>query len=1178
MTEYLSNYFDVKRRYLRSINLERDIDDIHSIDGYLLTTRSTDSLRRILIDLTSKQSSTSWSLTGVYGTGKSAFAHYISCLCGARKDPLTIKALQLTKKYLGERSFEIDLLEKSIPSQGLFRGIATAQQEPLVKTILRSLRLGTKLFWPEISSKASAILEEISNLESEISSKEVIDGQKVIRLLQTITEVTDTNIIIVIDELGKCLEFASQNRSLGDLYLLQQLSEFCLKNHKKIYLLGILHQSFSEYSRELSSKETNEWIKIQGRFEEIPFTESPNQLVRLVGQVISHKKAKFLHDRISKVATDWLSVFESNTEIEDISSSVLASTYPLHPIALLILPRLCLKYAQNDRSLFTFLTSFEPYSLRNFLNQTPFDENKLIYLKLHQIYDYFIESVGMNMASKPNLQRWIEVHSLVEDVQKLDTDSLSLIKTIGVFNLATSASSMRATKQLVILAMCDNPKETKTKDYWESVIEKLMARGLIFYRRQLDELRIWEGSDFDIESEISSHVEKQNFSLVSLLSSIHPLKPQIAQRHSYNTGMLRCFEKIYVDSSTDLNKLRCSRNHFDGVIGYWLEKETPSKVPVSLKDGKPLILICGKNLDLLKIRASELTALEDIDKQSPQLQTDGVARREVKYRLAIARKLFEETLFQNFFSNSKEIKCFIEGKEVTLFSSTLLNTTLSDICDKTYSKKFILWNELINRRELTSQGAKARRQLIEAMLSDQSKEYLGLKGNGPEVSLYISTLAKTGIHRLEGDGWGFYPPLKKEVSPLWDAVETFCLQAKEKQKNLSLLYQKLEMPPYGIKSGVIPIFIAAVLLHHTDDVSIHRDGTFIPVLGAEHFELLVKDPSRFSVKHFEISGLRAQIFKELEEVLRKPNRSSVLVNIRNITLLSIVKPLFLFVKKLPAYTLKTKSISLEAQKVIQTLSQAQEPDELLFCSLPKACGLSPILISETENYERAKNFRTKLVQILREIQSAYDALLARCQELLYEAFGVQSERTKLRERLRVRASYLVDKCIEPTLKRFLYAAKETESNDKEWLEALVMVTADKPLESWSDEDIIGFETKLSEISRRFKNLESLRLDKNNSIGEGFEARRITITYPDGHETNRVVWIDNEQKAHIEKIIEKFFLENTLINDKKLQIALVTKLAEKVLTEGLQEKTDTNNYWGNDEQKSQAYSRSVRRKR
>ena len=58
----------------------------------------------------------------------------------------------------------------------------------------------------------------------------------------------------------------------------------------------------------------------------------------------------------------------------------------------------------------------------------------------------------------------------------------------------------------------------------------------------------------------------------------------------------------------------------------------------------------------------------------------------------------------------------------------------------------------------------------------------------------------------------------------------------------------------------------------------------------------------------------------------------------------VAKPLFSFVRKLPKYTLNTKTISESAQKVIAVLQSAQEPDALIFSSLPEACGLPPIKV------------------------------------------------------------------------------------------------------------------------------------------------------------------------------------------------------------------------------------------
>jgi len=450
--------------------------------------------------------------------------------------------------------------------------------------------------------------------------------------------------------------------------------------------------------------------------------------------------------------------------------------------------------------------------------------------------------------------------------------------------------------------------------------------------------------------------------------------------------------------------LKSTSDDCDGLVGYWVDDAITTQVPAQTADGKPLIVLCAAKLDLLRIRVLEFAALKKIQKSASHLQTDGVARREVRHRLVQARRLLDETISQAF-DVANQNTCWIQGQPESIGHITAFNAKLSDVCDQVFHKSPILWNELINRRELTSQGAKARRLLIEAMLERSAQEKLGLQGYGPEVSMYYSLLSETRIHRQEEEDCGFYPPLKNEVMCVWQAIEDFCLQAKEKPQTLDKLYQCLTAPPFGLKLGAIPVLLAAVLLHHVNDVSVYRDGTFIPVLGAEHFELLVKDPSRFAVKYFEVAGLRSQVFQELEAVLRSPN-TRMLAGVRNVTLLALVKPLFQFVKKLPAYTIKTKCLSSEALAVLQSLLQAQEPDELLFTSLPQACGLSPIVAAEADDGTTARTFRKQLVQALHEIQSAYDCLLSECQSLLYDAFAVRSSETKLREDLRIRASRL----------------------------------------------------------------------------------------------------------------------------------------------------------------------------
>lgn len=1136
----LSTYFSLNRRYYRSVNLVRDLDKPESVQGYVPTERSADALRRILGALGNPNAHRAWTITGVYGTGKSAFAHYLLSLCASEKNTVRTEAQEIAQESITSENPELEKAISNIPGKGLLRAVTAGQREPLSWSIARALITAAERFW--YKKRKPEFWPILTDWEVELVTRQPnISNQEVLNLIKEMIDDAQTSLLLVVDELGKSLEHAAYNQGVQDLYLLQQIAELDIEGEHQVYFLGLLHQSFVGYSERLAAVEQSEWTKIQGRFEDIPFAESPSQMTRLIGRAIDRSQADPILCFIHQNATCWFEVLAPVLADNDVSDEVLLAAYPLHPITALVLPLLCTRYAQNDRSLFTFLTSEEPYGLQEFMATVQAEDEHLPTLKLYQLYDYFIESVT-GLSSRINLQRWIEIQGLVEDARNRSPQIIQVLKTIGILNLITTTGALRATPQLVAWALCDSPQDSELQN-WQKEIQELQQRSLITYRRQLDELRIWQGSDFNIEAEIYELIEQERAPIADLLSKAYSLKQVVPQRHYTTTGTLRYFEQCYGDSRLNLSELNCSSGEYDGLILYWLDRTKIELVSEKTLDGKPLVVVEVAKLDLLATRAQEFQVLKKIWKTAPELQNDGVARREVKQRLTDAERLLDETVRQTFDWASSQNRCWIEGNLHQIHNARTFQSALSEVCDRTYPLAPVLDNELINRRVLTSQGSKARRELIEAMLERAELPRLGLEGYGPEVAMYYSVLEACRIHRQEDDQWGFYPPPDSAgISSLWEAIESFCLEAKETQLSLGDLYQRLEQPPYGIKQGMVPVVLAAVLLYHVDDVGFYKDGTFVPVMGPEHFELLVKDSSRFSVKYFEMVGLRSQVFRELESILRSPNTKAP-AGLRNASLLVVAKPLFSFVRKLPKYTLNTKRISNEVQQVLAVLQKAQEPDELLFVSLPEACGFQAMTTVEGD-VTTAKAFRKKLVQCLYEIQTAYDVLLSCCKTRLYEAFGVRQE-VNLREDLQVQASPLVGKCIEPVLKRFILAAIDDKAEDNEWLEALVMIIADKPPKTWLDEDFTRFELALSDLIRRFKNLEALQKNADTP-GEGFIAKRITLTEQNGHEIRQVIWIDKDQEKLLDSIVDKALSMPEIKDKPKLQQAFIAKLSERVL--------------------------------
>jgi hypothetical protein len=82
----LSECISVAPRYSRAINLERVLHSEVAVQGYVLTSTGLDCIARIADAVDRPSGGTAWTLTGPYGTGKSAFALYMTRLLGNRED------------------------------------------------------------------------------------------------------------------------------------------------------------------------------------------------------------------------------------------------------------------------------------------------------------------------------------------------------------------------------------------------------------------------------------------------------------------------------------------------------------------------------------------------------------------------------------------------------------------------------------------------------------------------------------------------------------------------------------------------------------------------------------------------------------------------------------------------------------------------------------------------------------------------------------------------------------------------------------------------------------------------------------------------------------------------------------------------------------------------------------
>ena len=598
----LADHFRIGRRYARSVNIERDLESAEALDGYLLTPRIRDLAERIVTAHVQVRAQRAWTLTGVYGTGKSAFVQFLSSFYAPAEHPARSLALQLLEEdgaqALAER------FRASIPAEGFVLAVAAGRREPLAHTLIRALAGGAERFWRNRMGPRPRPLKHIRALLDAVERGEQPDAACLPELVREMAVASRTGVLIVLDELGKNLETAARSGGGEDLYLLQQLAEFPNgEADPPVLVIGLMHHAFTEYADGLAATSRSEWEKVHGRFEDVPFAEAPAQMLRLVAAAIQADPPPEIAGLIRSAAAAWherLSCASATAYVsETLPANRVSQLYPLHPLAALVLPTLCARYAQNERSLFTFLASPEPHSMTRFLMEREILEGRLPWLRLSDVYDYFVDVAGIALYARPQFQRWAEIHGIIGDAVGQDPHELQVLKTIGTLNLVGSTGAVRAGRRLVISALMERPDDGVEEATWTEVLERLIARGTVNYRESVDELRVWEGSHHDIALLLRQRVEAERRPVEELLFEAAPLQPAVAQRASYQSGTLRYFERHYIGSAAALATVECRAPDADGVIAHWVGDTAPQSVPAETRDGKPLVVLPAHGLRAL---------------------------------------------------------------------------------------------------------------------------------------------------------------------------------------------------------------------------------------------------------------------------------------------------------------------------------------------------------------------------------------------------------------------------------------------------------------------------------------------------------------------------------------------------------------------------------------------------
>lgn len=1107
----LSDRVHIARRFQRAIRIDTDHADLAALAGFICPPSSADILKTMARHVAENgQGAFTW--TGPYGSGKSSLVVALSALLNGntrlQNEATQIFGQDLTNTIrnalqTGSRGWRV------IPVVGRRDHPVSVIGEAVRKTgvIGRRPRGG----WTE--SKL------IATLAAAAEKSETHDG-----------------LILFIDEMGKFLEAAAQGRS--DIYLFQQLAEVASRSNGRFLIVGVLHQAFEEYAHRLAREMRDEWAKIQGRFVDLAVNIGGDEQIDLLGRAI---ESDCRPEKPSALAQG---VAALRRQTSPPLAQMLEDCWPLHPIvACLLGPLSRRRFGQNQRSLFGFLNSTEPQGFQDFLRSVSDGD---LYAP-DRLWDYLRVNLEPSIMASPDGHRWALAAYVLERCEAMGGEELHLrlLKTIALVDLLKDRSGLLASLDLLKHALPDYDSEEL-----EQALAKLRDQALIIYRKFNNAYAVFEGSDFDIEHAVEQALTTISEVDFARLSALADLQPVVAKRHYHATGALRWFD-VALMPLAEVEQAATNYAPRHGAIGaFFLAIPTQGELGEEIEDicrravdrSKDWDIVVGLPQDAWDITslARELLALEQVNDETPELQGDQVARREVEAHIALLQSRLESELDRA----STNALWYRKHHRAEPLTRAELNSLASVLADARFKKSPRLHNELLNRSKPSSNGAAARNALLRRMVINEGEARLGIEGFPAEGGLFASLLEATGLYRRTIQGWTFVAPTvndedTRNLGPAWQAAIRFLENNAYRTVSAAEIYDVWRQAPFGIKDGLLPVLMVAFILSQRRDLAFYRQGLFQARMSDLDMDYLVKDPTDIQLRWMDLSDASRRLLSDMAAIVRELDEENALTDLEPI---DVARGLVAIYDRLPPWVSRTQQLSANAKQVRQLFKQANDPNKLIFDDIPK-------LFSDGADIHEGDALRRIVDHIregLRELREAYPSMLYRLRETLLAELEVPNASPPMLAELRDRAKNIRQLGGDHRLEAFIVRLGQFRGSNED-MESLASMATNKPARNWVDADVDRAAVELAQLAQQFIRAEVFarvkgRPDKRHAMAVvvGMDGRPTPV-----HDEFDITDLEREKvKALISQVDEA--LNNSGENRRNIILAALAELSARYL--------------------------------
>ncbi len=453
--------------------------------------------------------------------------------------------------------------------------------------------------------------------------------------------------------------------------------------------------------------------------------------------------------------------------------------------------------------------------------------------------------------------------------------------------------------------------------------------------------------------------------------------------------------------------------------------------------------------------------------------------------------------------------------------------------DEVFHLAPIIRNELVNRDKLSNNATLGSTGLISRIFNHADKENLDMKGHPSEFGIYLSVIKKHHLHKKTKNGFEFCAPQKKD-GKLFNLYEVFNKIIKEKKDPIPLteIYNFFSKPPYGIKSGLLPLLTAvffkinegSLALYNVDD---SRIESLITEYDPRSCEKFIYIPEDLKIMYVRIEGEKQKILDNFKDYVEKRFLNNKVI--KNPTPLHVLKPIVLKAYNLPAFARKTRQFKDKRVLILRDeLLSTQNPYELLYKKIPKICG------TEDSN-QLIKEFD----KIWLQLDQVFEDMVDQFKQVILKVFKTDPNISDM-------DFAMIKEWAKKIGAKDPFSAKINELKENDWIEQVISFAASKPCNEWNDKDFEEATLKMEEMVRHF--IMSYRLytlrEKHS------DTKIIDIAIFDGQKPERSskfykFKIDN---SSVEKVTEDVM---KLLEDKKLSESekgeVVLKVLKKIMS-------------------------------